>query len=468
MLKFDNPLDTDVDRGDVPIGTAVGGNLLYGGPKYGDVTQEEYDELLKSGKLGRGQQTVELYGEHLLKHASKIYNEVGEYIPDLPGPNETVKKGFNIAKNVAGFAYDWTIKDGVETGMQLLGLPVEVAHWGSKKVDPTGRGIGKAPLGIAETVLTAGGPTALKGIKGFKNTIRNSDDIFRLFNKADNLAYATVNNSDNLLRSTVSSVVPEPFIPNNIFAATAKEMHMAKLPRITTGSKEHIALVKKAQAYGEKHGTMMNFGNHYVDEKGVWRAFNWKKKTNKAGTLDQGGRFDRGVRRSAGVKLDEKTLRNQLGGDEKLFKQYKETNSTIFRKLGQEVKKINDAGVAKYGKQWERLEVEHIYDVQFFWKLQDEVPNFAGRGANEAINLKILKQRANASTGAQASTLSGSEALVKNLDDFPDYNKAVTEFTDFDMFNTVKKMKTSDWEALTQIVLENPDMNVHEVIVNFF
>ena len=456
---------------DTEIGTEWG-EERYAGPKYGWKSKDEYDKLLKAGSLGRGQQSVEMFGTGLLSHASRLHGKwekhVGKHIPDIPEPNEKVKETLSTAKDIAGHAYNWSIRENVEHAMAVLGAPVEATHWVSKKVDPTGRGIGRAPLGIAETVLTAGGPAALKGIKGFKNTIRNSDDIFRLFNQTDNLAYATANNSDSLLRSTVSSVVPEPFIPNNIFAATAKEMHMAKLPRITTGSKEHIALVKKAQAYGEKHGTMMNFGNHYVDEKGVWRAFNWKKKTNKAGTLDQGGRFDRGVRRSAGVKLDEKTLRNQLGGDEKLFKQYKETNSTIFRKLGQEVKKINDAGVAKYGKQWERLEVEHIYDVQFFWKLQDEVPNFAGRGANEAINLKILKQRANASTGAQASTLSGSEALVKNLDDFPDYNKAVTEFTDFDMFNTVKKMKTSDWEALTQIVLENPDMNVHEVIVNFF
>tara|TARA_R100000458_G_scaffold11500_1_gene9309 strand:+ start:43 stop:1668 length:1626 start_codon:yes stop_codon:yes gene_type:complete len=218
MLKFDNPLDTDVDRGDVPIGTAVGGNLLYGGPKYGDVTQEEYDELLKSGKLGRGQQTVELYGEHLLKHASKIYNEVGEYIPDLPGPNETVKKGFNIAKNVAGFAYDWTIKDGVETGMQLLGLPVEVAHWGSKKVDPTGRGIGRAPLGIAETVLTAGGPAALKGGKA---VISKADDALRVLNKTDNLALATVGAVDDphLIKGYLSTV--EGYTPPTYYQATA-------------------------------------------------------------------------------------------------------------------------------------------------------------------------------------------------------------------------------------------------------
>lgn len=456
---------------DTEIGTEWG-EERYAGPKYGWKSKDEYNELLKSGALGRGQQTVEMFGSHLLSHAAKLHGKwekhVGKHIPDIPEPNEKVKNTLSTAKDIAGHAYNWSIRENVEHAMAVLGVPVEATHWVSKKVDPTGRGIGKAPLGIAETVLTAGGPTALKGIKGFKNTIRNSDDIFRLFNQADNLAYATVNNSDNLLRSTVSSVVPEPFIPNNIFAATAKEIHMAKLPKITTGSQQHKALLKKAQAYGEKHDTMMNFGHHYVDEKGIWRAFNWKKKTKKAGTLDQGGRFDRGVRRSAGVKLDEKTLLNQLGGDKKLLKQYKETNSIIFRKLGQEVKKINDAGVAKYGKQWERLEVEHIYDVQFFWKLQNEVPNFAGRGANEAINLTILKQRANAATGAAASKLSGSDALVKHLDNFPDYNKAVTEFTDFDMFNTVKKMTNSDWEQLTQIILENPHMNAHEVIVNFF
>ena len=421
---------------------------------YGDVLYDNYEDIPFKGKRSydKGKKII---GDYFTEEWNKI-PEPGKHL--LKGAAGLVGKGFQyIDKESMG---------GISGALELVDQGMTA---GADYVErQTGIYSPLVKLGgeVAVDYLASGG--AGKVVKGFKNTIRNSDDIFRLFNQTDNLAYATANNSDSLLRSTVSSVVPEPFIPNNIFAATAKEMHMAKLPKITTGSKQHTALLKKAQAYGEKHGTMMNFGHHYVDEKGIWRAFNWKKKTKKAGTLDQGGRFDRGVRRSAGVKLDEKTLRKQLGGDEKLFKQYKETNSIIFRKLGQEVKKINDAGVAKYGKQWERLEVEHIYDVQFFWKLQNEVPNFAGRGANEAINLTILKQRANAATGAAASKLSGSDALVKHLDNFPDYNKAVTEFTDFDMFNTVKKMKTSDWEALTQIILENPDMNVHEVIVNFF
>ena len=213
---------------------------------------------------------------------------------------------------------------------------------------------------------------------------------------------------------------------------------------------------------------MVGFGNHYIDEKGIWRAFKWNKKTQKASVLDQGSRFDRGVRRITGEKLDDQTLLAQFGGDKKLLEQYHTTNTTIRRNLTREVKKINDAGKAKYGAKWDPIEVEHIYDVQFFWKLKNEVSKFSGSGANESINLTALRKSINQRTGAEAATLSGSDALVKNLEKFPNYNKAVREFVDFDMYNTVKNMKTADWEGLTRLVLENPNMNVHEILVNYF
>ena len=309
MLKFDNPLDTDVDRGDVPIGTAVGGNLLYGGPKYGDVTQEEYDELLKSGKLGRGQQTVELYGEKLLQQASRVYTKVGEYIPDLPGPNETVKKGLNIAKDTAGFAYDWTIKSGVETGMEVLGLPVEVAHKLSKlqyedgQVNFGGRGIGKAPLSIAETVLTAGGPAALKGGKAL---ITKGDDIARLLSKTDDLAFATngvlsegvqaglKNNNKPLVSNVfkaVSGINPESTMRGSKYVGGLKTLIKSDPPIkdvqgfVKTGAKELLETKpQKIQKYLEQGMSKYLKPKYKNTRAGYWNA---KKLANDPKLLNK-------------------------------------------------------------------------------------------------------------------------------------------------------------------------------------
>lgn len=140
---------------------------------------------------------------------------------------------------------------------------------------------------------------------------------------------------------------------------------------------------------------------------------NLAKLSNKISPQDVLGRKERGLRRSAGAKLDEQTLLKQFGGDEQLLENYKKTSRSIYRNLNAEVKKINIAGRAKYGADWVDLQVEHIYDVQFYWKLRNEVPNFPGMGANEAKNLMILDQQTNALTGAKASTLSGSDALIQ-------------------------------------------------------
>ena len=175
---------------DTEIGTEWG-EEKYAGPKYGWKSNDEYDELLESGALGRGQQTVEMAGERVVSHASNLYDKwetnVGKHIPDIPEPNETVKKALITAKDFAGHAYNWTIRENVEHATAVLGAPVEAAHWVSKKVDPTGRGIGRAPLGIAETVLTAGGPAALKG---GKTLLTKGDDALRLLSKADDLTPA--------------------------------------------------------------------------------------------------------------------------------------------------------------------------------------------------------------------------------------------------------------------------------------
>ena len=206
---------------DTEIGTEWG-EERYAGPKYGWKPKDEYNKLLESGALGRGQQTVEMFGSHLLSHASRLQGKwekhVGKHIPDIPEPNEKVKETLSTAKDIAGHAYNWSIRENVEHAMAVLGVPVEATHWVSKKLDPTGRGIGKAPLGIAETVLTAGGPAALKG---GKTLISKSDDIARLLSKTDDLALAAVGAVDDphLIKGYLSTV--EGYTPPTYYQATA-------------------------------------------------------------------------------------------------------------------------------------------------------------------------------------------------------------------------------------------------------
>ena len=254
------------------------------------------------------------------------------------------------------------------------------------------------------------------------------------------------------------------------------------LPRIRKGSVEYTTLLREAQKYaqpGIESGLktpLKGFGKRWVDaDSGRVLQFGAQKSSKtgvtKISPQDILGRKERGLRRSAGAKLDEQTLLKQFGGDTQLLENYKKTSRSIYRNLNAEVKKINIAGRAKHGANWVDLQVEHIYDVQFYWKLRNEVPNFPGMGANEAKNLMILDQQTNALTGAKASTLSGSDALIQEgikKSKFPNYTKVVDDFLDFDMYNTVQNMKTSDWEGLTQLLIENPNMTAHDIIVNYF
>ena len=84
MLAFKNPLDTDVDRPGWNIGDEdFDTKQVYAGPKYGMKTREEYNKLLQSGALGRGQQADELTGQQIFDHGKNIYNKVGEVKPDF-------------------------------------------------------------------------------------------------------------------------------------------------------------------------------------------------------------------------------------------------------------------------------------------------------------------------------------------------------------------------------------------------
>jgi hypothetical protein len=190
-MAFRNPLDTDVDRPDVKIGTLIpskeGLEKVYAGPLHGDVTQEKYNELLNSGALGYGQQAVELTGKQLVQHGKDIASNVGEaweknvggYIPDIE-PNESVQNALTIAQGILGKGYEWGVKPTVDATMNILDAPATGIAWASRKLDPSGRGIGKAPIAVAETALTLGGGT-LKNIG--KKALKQGDEAFVAANK---------------------------------------------------------------------------------------------------------------------------------------------------------------------------------------------------------------------------------------------------------------------------------------------
>ena len=208
------------------IGT-VSGDDQYAGPKYGWVTRSEYNALLQKGSLGRGQQTFEIAGEHLLKGITSAYTKVGEYIPDvdLPEPNEKVKGALSTTANIASKAWEFSgLQTQVDQTMMLLNAPVKVVGWASKKLDPTGRGIGEAPLTAIETGLSLGGASLLK--QGGKKLLQQTDNVAAaVFKNTDNLAYATVNVTDqHLLRSTVTN----EFTPNTVFFSKSSAVPATK------------------------------------------------------------------------------------------------------------------------------------------------------------------------------------------------------------------------------------------------
>jgi len=291
---------------DTEIGTEWG-EERYAGPKYGWKSKDEYDELLKSGSLGRGQQSVEMFGTGLLSHASRLHGKwekhVGTHIPDIPEPNEKVKETLSTAKDIAGHAYNWSIRENVEHAMAVLGAPVEATHWVSKKVDPTGRGIGKAPLGIAETVLTAGGPAALKGGKAL---ITKGDDIARLLSKTDDLAFATngvlsegvqaglTNNNKPLVSNVfkaVSGINPESTMRGSKYVEGLKTLIKSDPPIkdvqgfVKTGAKELLETKpQKIQKYLEKGMSKYLKPKYKNTRSGYWNA---KKLANDPKLLNQ-------------------------------------------------------------------------------------------------------------------------------------------------------------------------------------
>jgi len=179
---------------DFKIGTEFADGKFYAGPNYGFVEKQKYQELLKDGSLGRGEQTA----QNLLKSSAHTLGKIRNSIPKVKKTKNGGKRDRKRTGN--GGYFEKEIKDGLKilkpvasTTLKILDAPVTGAHWLSKKVDPTGRGIGKTPLTMAEIALSLGGGAAKKGITtGGKNLLTKIDDVSDALKSTKQLAGATV------------------------------------------------------------------------------------------------------------------------------------------------------------------------------------------------------------------------------------------------------------------------------------
>ena len=199
------------------IGTQWRDGRVYAGPKYGDVSEDEYNELLQSGALGRGQQTVEMFGETLVDHAKNI---TPDKVKDVVTGGGHLLRDFANSQvgKVAGKAWEFSgLETQVKQTMQILDAPATGISWASRKLDPTERGIGKAPLQVAEAFVPGVGPAKKVAKKGLKYSDEVIDALTINNQLKPALAGVTIENTTpKLLRDAALDKLPSSATPLQI------------------------------------------------------------------------------------------------------------------------------------------------------------------------------------------------------------------------------------------------------------
>ena len=127
---------------------------------------------------------------------------------------------------------------------------------------------------------------------------------------------------------------------------------------------------------------------------------------------------------------------------------------------------MKKAGVPKS----EHATVEHIFDVDFYKRLKDEVPGFKGQGADEAWNLKMISYVLNSKTGAinkKAKDIGQVLIDAMRRDEFVDYNKVVEDFVQNDLGTKINKLKPKDWDKITEFSMKNPNLNMQQILLEY-
>ena len=150
---------------------------------------------------------------------------------------------------------------------------------------------------------------------------------------------------------------------------------------------------------------------------------------------------------------------------------YVETNTKVFHEVDKAIKRHNQL-VKKSNPKWTKadlLSLEHIFDVNFYERLKELVPNFQARGANEMGNISALNNVLNVKTGAANKKISTHDALIQNIKSgkgFPDYNKSIGDFVEYDVGNRVKNFSEGQWDEFLGQVIKREDVNVQEILID--
>ena len=149
---------------------------------------------------------------------------------------------------------------------------------------------------------------------------------------------------------------------------------------------------------------------------------------------------------------------------------YVETNTKVFHEVDKAIKRHNQL-VKKSNPNWTKsdlLSLEHIFDVNFYERLKELVPNFQARGANEMGNISALNNVLNVKTGAANKKISTHDAFIKNIQSgqgFPDYNKSIGDFVEHRV-DRIKDFSPTQWDEFLGQVIQREDVNVQEILID--
>ena len=158
------------------------------------------------------------------------------------------------------------------------------------------------------------------------------------------------------------------------------------------------------------------------------------------------------------------------GKAKEALESYKATSQKIYKALESARERYNTKLTKKGIPKSEHATVEHIFDVDFYKRLKKEVPGFSGQGADEAWNLKMISFALNSKTGAiNKKAKDIGEVLINAMrrDEFIDYDKVVKDFVQNKLGTKINKLKPKDWDKITDFSMKNPDLNMHQILLEY-
>ncbi len=166
-------------------------------------------------------------------------------------------------------------------------------------------------------------------------------------------------------------------------------------------------------------------------------------------------------KRNLSIQPDTDTLLNQFGGNQQIVDEYVGLNERIVRKVREGITAYNKAN-----PDIPDVSLEHVFDVQHYGRL-GAATRFSGKGADELGNLTVLGLKENARTGALARRIDSGDALVDLIkkDKFIDYNQTTADFIKHRVASKVKAWKKADWDLFTQTAIQNPEKNLHQILI---